>query len=416
MKISVLGAGVVGTAAAYYLARDGHEVTVIERHPGPAQGTSRSNAGLVSPGDATAWASPAALKTFIQSLYTPGLGIKVRPSLDPMFLKWCFRFLFQCTEARAKANTEIKLRLALYSRLCINEISQETGIAYDELKRGILYFFRSQQSLDAGARHMGFLGQHGLELEVVGRERLVALEPALASAAREIAGGVYSPMDQTGDSAKFVAGLAAYSTAKLGVKFAFDTAVMGLETEGERVTGIATSRGSFACNAAVISLGPESGLFGGKLGLDLPVYPVKGYTVTVPLNDPAKGPTMGGVDDDRMLAYSRLGDRLRIASTAEFAGFDRSFKPSDFASMFKTAKDLFPGAFDEAKAELWAGLRPMMPNSVPVMGRARYQNLYLDTGHGHVGWTMACGSGKFLTDLIAGRKPEIDPSGLVYRN
>lgn len=415
MKVLVLGAGVVGTAAAYYLARDGHEVTVVERHPAPARGTSYSNAGLVSPGDATAWASPAALKTFIRSLYTPNLGIKVRLRLDPYFYAWSLRFLFQCTTARLRANSEVKLRLALYSRLCINEISAETGLAYDERRRGILYFFRSQQSLDEGSENYCFLAEHGLPIEIVDRNRMVELEPGLAAAKDGIAGGVYSPIDQTGDSRMFVESLAAYATERLGVKFVFDTTVEDLVIDGDRVSGVKTPAGVLSADAVVISMGPESGLLGRRYGIDLPVYPVKGYTATVPLDDPSKGPTMGGADEDNLIAYSRLGDRLRLASTAEFAGFDRSHKPQDFARLFKAGQELFPGAFDPGKAELWAGLRPMMPGSVPIIGRARFKNLYLDTGHGHVGWTMACGSGKFLTDLVAGRKPDIDPQGLVYK-
>jgi D-amino-acid dehydrogenase len=416
MKILVLGAGVVGTAAAYYLARDGHEVTVVERHAGAAMGTSQSNAGLVSPGDATAWASPTALKTFIKSLYTPGLGIKVRPTLDPHFLIWTLRFLGQCTTARAHANTEVKLRLAFYARECINALSAETGINYDERRNGILYFYRSQQSLDAGAAHMGFLAERGLKIEIVSRDRLAEIEPGLAAVRDKIAGGVYSSMDQTGDSRMFTQHLADYCTVKLGVTFACNRTVEGLDIDGNRVRAVHTSEGPVQCDAVVVSLGPESGLFGRQIGIDLPVYPVKGYTATAPLLDRDKGPTLGGVDEDRLIAYSRLGDRLRLASTAEFAGFDRSYKRSDFASIFKTAHELFPGCIDEGKAELWAGLRPMMPNSVPIHGRARYDNLYLDTGHGHVGWTMACGSGKFVADLIAGRKPDIDPQGLTYVN
>lgn len=415
MKILVLGAGVVGTAAAFYLSRDGHDVTVVERHPAAARGTSYSNAGLVSPGDATAWASPAALKTFIKSLYTPDLGIKVRLGLDPYFYAWSFRFLFQCTNARMRINTEAKLRLALYSRLCINEISAETDIGYDARSRGIMYFFRSQESLEHGARMYGFLAENGLDIEVVDRFRMAELEPGLAAARGSIAGAVYSPMDQTGDSRMFVEALAAYAEQKLGAKFMFDTTVEDLIVEGDRVTGVKTSAGRLDADAVVIAMGPESGLLGRRNGIDLPVYPVKGYTATVTMDDPSKGPTMGGVDEDRMVAYSRLGDRLRMASTAEFTGFDRSHKPSDFKRMFETGQELFPGAFDPAKAEVWSGLRPMMPGSVPVIGPARYKGLYLDTGHGHVGWTMACGSGKFLADLVAGRKPDIDPTGLVYK-
>lgn len=414
MKILVLGAGVVGTAAAHYLARDGHEVTVVERHAGPAEGTSYSNAGLVSPGDATAWASPAALKTFIQSLYKPDLGIKVRLRFDPYFALWTLRFLTQCTTQRCRANTDVKLRLALYSRQCINEIAEATGVGFDDRRKGILYFFRSQQSLDNGTGNLRYLAEHGLEIEIVDRKRLVALEPGLADAADKIAGGVYSPMDQTGDSRLFVQRLAAWSAEHLGVTSRFGITVQGLDVDGDTIRAVNTSAGPIACDAAVIALGPESGLLGRRYGIDLPVYPVKGYTATVPLEDESKGPTMGGVDEDRLIAYSRLGNRLRLAATAEFAGFDRSHRPEDFSALFRTAKELFPGAFDERKAELWAGLRPMMPNSVPVIGRARFRNLFLDTGHGHVGWTMAAGSGRFLADLVAGRKPDIDPNGLVY--
>ncbi|MER8593196.1 D-amino acid dehydrogenase [Mesorhizobium sp. M1182] len=416
MKILVLGAGVVGTAAAYYLASDGHEVTVIERHPAAARGTSQSNAGLVSPGDATAWASPAALKTFLRGLYNHDLGIKVRLRFDPYFFAWSLRFLRQCTHKRMRANSDVKLRLALYSRDCINAVSAETGIHYDERKKGILYFFRSQQSFDTGTDNYRYLGEHGLPIEIVGRDRLVELEPGLAGAKDKIAGGVYSPIDQTGDSSQFTQRLAAYAAEKLGVQFLYGTTVEGLDIDGGRVRAVMTSAGPIIGDAVVISMGPESGLLGRRYGIDLPVYPVKGYTVTVPLEDESKGPIIGGADEDRLIGYSRLGNRLRMSSTAEFTGFDRTFKLRDFNSILNTGKDLFPGAFDESKAELWAGLRPMMPNSVPVIGRARYDNLHLDTGHGHLGWTMACGSGKFLADVVAGRKPEIDPQGLLYRN
>ncbi|MEZ2331404.1 D-amino acid dehydrogenase [Mesorhizobium sp. RCC_202] len=414
MKIVVLGAGVVGTAAAYYLAADGHEVTVIERHEAVARGTSQSNAGLVSPGDATAWASPAALKTFLRGLWNHDLGIKVRLSLDPYFYAWSLRFLRECTVKRLRANTDVKLRLALHSRMCINALSDATGIHYDERKKGILYFFRSQKSLDHGTDNYRYLAEHGLPIEIVGRERLAELEPGLAGVKDKIAGGIYSPIDQTGDSKRFTDNLAAYAAEKLGVKFLFGTTVQGLNIEGDRVRAVMTSAGPVAGDVVVIAMGPESGLLGRRYGIDLPVYPVKGYTATIPLEDESKGPTMGGADEDRLIGYSRLGNRLRMSSTAEFTGFDRSFKPRDFRTILETGKDLFPGAFDEKKAVLWAGLRPMMPNSVPVIGRAKYKNLYLDTGHGHVGWTMACGSGQFLSDVVAGRKPQIDPQGLLY--
>lgn len=413
MKIVVLGAGVVGTAAAYYLARDGHQVTVVERHPAPANGTSYSNAGFVSPGDAYAWASPGALKTFLKSLYKPELGIKIRPSLDPAFLSWTWRFLQQCTQARANANTNVKLRLALYSRECINEITSETGIDFDERRKGIVYFYRSQQGLDGGVEHFSYIGERGLEIEVVDRKRLFEIEPGLANSGDRIAGGIYSPMDQTGDSRLFTTRLADYASERHGAKFLYDTNVAGLEFSGDRVSAVKTAKGSIPCDAAVLSMGPESGVFARTLGLDLPIYPVKGYTATMELKDPDNGPTMGSVDEERYVVFTRLGNRIRLASTAEFAGFDRSHKPADFERMFGTARELFPGAIDESKAECWTGLRPMMPNSVPVIGKTRYGNLYFDTGHGHLGWTLACGSGKFLSDIVAGRKPDIEPQGLL---
>lgn len=412
----MLGAGVVGTASAWWLARDGHEVTVLERHPGVAEGTSYANAGLMSPGDATSWASPAALKTFFKGLYRRDLGIHVRLTADPYFYLWTLRFLRECTTPRLRANTLVKLRMALHSRDCINHIEEETGIAYDQRKKGILYFFRSQQSLDTGTDNYRFLGEHGLPIEIVNRRRIIELEPGLAGAADKIAGAVYSPIDQTGDSRLFATRLAAHAAETLGVDFRYGTEVQTLDIEGERVKAARTSKGSVEADAFVLSLGPESGIFGRRHGLDLPIYPVKGYAATVPLNDPAKGPTMGGADEDRLVGYSRLGDRLRLTSTAEFAGFDRSHGPKNFRTMFATGHDLFPGAFDESRAEMWAGLRPMMPSSVPVFGQAKYQNLFINTGHGHLGWTMAAGSGQFIADLVAGRKPQIDPTGLLYAN
>jgi len=411
MKITVLGAGVVGTAAAAYLAKDGHEVTVIERHDTAARGTSYCNAGLVSPGDATAWASPAALRTFLRGIFNHDLGIRVKLRADPFFYLWSLRFLRECTTARLRANTLPKLRLALYARDCINALSAEAGISYDQRKKGILYFFRSQESFDQGSVNYRFLGDNGLPIEIVDGKRIAEIEPALAGISDRIAGGVYSPVDQTGDSRQFTEALVAWATEKLGVTFRFGTTIEGLDIDGDRVVAVRTSAGPVTGDAVVLSMGPESGVFGRRHGIDLPVYPVKGYAATIPLDDPAKGPTMGGADEDKLIGYSRLGDRLRISSTAEFTGFDRTHKPSNFASMLRTAHELFPGAFDEKRAEFWAGLRPMMPSSVPVIGRARYRNLYLNTGHGHLGWTTSCGSGK----LIAGREPEFDTQGLIYR-
>jgi D-amino-acid dehydrogenase len=414
VRIVVLGGGVVGVAAAYYLSNDGHEVTLVDRNALPASETSYGNAGLVSPGDSYAWASPGALKMFVKSLVRSDLGIKVRPSLDPYFLLWTWQFLFQCTPARAHINTLRKLRIAMYSKDCINALAQRTGVQYDSSQRGILYFYRSQQSLDAGAQHMKILADHGLSIEIVGRDRLVALDPGLSAAKDRIAGAVYSPMDQTGDSCLFARNLTAWCEQRGNVRFRYGVTVRNLNIEGGRVTSVGTDQGTIEADAFVIAMGAESALLGRTVGLELPIYPVKGYSMTVPIRN--GGPTLGGVDEDKLIAYSRLGNRLRLACKAEFAGYDRSHKPQDFKMLRTVGEELFPGVAEFDKAEYWAGLRPMTPTSVPILGRARYDNLYLDCGHGHVGWTMACGSGRFVADIIAGRKPEIDTDGLLYEH
>ena len=414
MKVVVLGAGVVGVAAAYYLGQDGHEVTVIERNRQPASETSYGNAGLVSPGDSYAWASPASLAVFLKSLFRSDLGIKVRPSLDPHFLLWTLAFLRQCTPGRAHINTLRKLRIALYSRQCINELQGRTGVAYDQRQRGILYFYRSQQSLDAGAGHMRLLADHGLKMEVVNRDRMVELDPGLAAAKSGIAGAIYSPMDQTGDSCAFSRNLMHWCERNSSATLVQEAEITGLEVEGGRIRHVLTAKGNVPGDAFVLALGADSALLGRKIGLALPIYPVKGYSMTLPIRQGRAGPELGGVDEDKLIAYSRLGDRLRMSARAEFTGYDRTYKPADFRMLRQGVEELFPGVADLDQAECWAGLRPMTPTSVPILGRARFDNLFLDVGHGHVGWTMSCGSGKIVADLVSGRKPEIDMEGLHY--
>ena len=414
MKVIVLGGGVIGIATAYYLAEDGHDVTVIDRQAEAASETSFGNAGLVSPGDSYAWASPAALGMFVKSLYRRDLGVSVSPSLDPAFLAWTGKFLLQCTHTRARVNTLRKLRIALYSRDCINALEARTGINYESRKDGILYFYRSQASLDHGAAHMRLLADHGLDIEVVDRNRLVEIEPALDAAKDRLAGGIYSPMDQTGDCAMFSRRLAAWLAAERNVRFSWLTTVSGFTIENGRITCVLTDKGPIHADAFVLAMGSDSPLIARPIGIRLPIYPVKGYSITVPISEARLAPRLGGVDEDKLIAYSRLGHRLRVASTAEFAGYSRSHAPENFRAVMALAEELFGAALDLAEPECWAGLRPMTPSSVPILGPARYANFHLNVGHGHVGWTMAAGSGKFVADLIAGRKPEIDPEGLTY--
>ncbi len=414
MKVLVLGGGVIGVTTAYYLAIDGHEVTVIERNAEVASETSYGNAGLVTPGDSYAWASPEALKTFIKSLYRRDMGIKVKPSFDPRLWSWSWKFLFECTNARARINTLRKLRITMYSKACLNELVEHTRVAYDAQDKGVFYLFRTQETLDHGVAHMRLLADNGLRIEVVGRDRLADFDPGLAAAKDILAGGIFSPMDQTGDSCLFSRNLAAWCAENKEVRFACETAIRGIETEGGRVSRVTTDKGPFEADAFVLAMGCDSPLLSEKIGIKLPIYPVKGYSATVPVGENHVAPRIGGVDEDKLVAYSRLGDRLRLACTAEFAGYSRSFKPKDFAFLFRAARELFPQGGDYDQAERWAGLRPMTPSSVPIFGRARYENFYLNVGHGHVGWTMSCGSAKFVTDLIAGRSPEIDTEGLLY--
>ena len=415
MEAIVLGSGVVGTAAAYYLARDGHQVTVLERHEAPGLETSYANAGLVAPGHSYAWASPAAPRILARSLVAADQALKLRPRLDPRMWAWLWRFLLQCTDERARANTARKLRLCRYSTDLLTELAAETGIEYDGLARGNLYVYRTERSFEAGVERTRLLRDHGLELEVLDREGLCAREPALEPVKERLAGGLFSPTDQSGDARMFSRHLAEHCRASLGVRFRFGVTVDGLEADGGRIAGVRTSEGVVRGDVYVLALGHLSPFVSGTVGVKLPIYPVKGYSVTIPAGASNLAPRMGVCDEDRLTVTCPMGERLRIASVAEFGGYDTRHRPEDFRGMLGFARELFPSAGDYGRPEYWAGLRPMTPSTVPILGRARHENLYLDTGHGHIGWTMACGSGKVTADLVAGREPAIDLEGLVYR-
>ncbi|TIY01015.1 MAG: D-amino acid dehydrogenase [Mesorhizobium sp.] len=414
MKIFVLGGGVIGVTTAYYLAEAGHEVTVIDRQKGPALETSFANAGEISPGYASPWAGPGVPLKAIKWLLMKHGPLVVRPTLDPHMWVWLVRMLRNCTAERYAVNKARMVPLAEYSRDTLKALREASGIAYDERAKGTLQLFRTQQQLDGTAGDVEVLKAYGVPYEILDPDGCISAEPGLAGVREKFVGGLRLPGDETGDCKMFTDRLAELCVAR-GVTFEYDTEIRRVVKKRNRIANLNTSKGWKAADAYVMAMGSYSAKFMRTLKRPVPVYPVKGYTATLQLEDESKGPTMGGADEDQLIGYSRLGNRLRLASTAEFTGFDRTHKPSDFAAMFRTGNDLFPGAFDENKAELWAGLRPMMPSSVPVIGQARYRNLYLDTGHGHVGWTMACGSGRFLADVVSGRKPEIDPQGLVYK-
>jgi D-amino-acid dehydrogenase len=414
MRVLVLGAGVVGVTTAYELARDGHDVVVVDREPEAANFTSFANAGMVACGHAFAWASPKAPGILWKSLFRDDQPLKLRPRLDPRMWAWSLAFLRQCTASSARTNTLRKHNLCKYSQARLQQVVQATGVQYDATREGLLFLYRSEQTLARGIENMRILADNGQEMEIVDRDRMTAVEPALAPVREEFAGGVYCPTDETGDARVFSQALARKCTEE-GVEFRFGTEVKSLDANGERIGGVTTSAGRLEAEAVVLSLGVYSPHLVRPLGIKLPIYPVKGYSVTFPLVEGATPPRLGGVDEDNLVAFAPMGSRLRVTSTAEFTGYDTSHRPSDFKKMLSVVGRLFPGAADFSRATYWAGLRPMTPEGWPRFGPTRYRNLFVNTGQGHMGWTMACGSARITADLIAGRKPEIDIEGMCLQ-
>lgn len=414
MKVLVLGSGIAGVTAAWWLLRDGHEVTILDRQPAPARETSYANAGLVAPGHSFAWASPKVPKILLKSLWRDDQAFRFRLSPDPRMWAWSLKFLGQCTAARARANTLRKHALCLYSQRLFRELVAETGIDYDGQTGGLLYLYRTAATLERGIANMRVLAEDGQEQEIVDPDRAAEIDPALAGTRDRFAGGVFCPTDESGDARMFSENLGRLCAGQ-GAEFIFDTAVEGIEAEGDRVTGVRTSRGHMTADAYVLALGCYSPHVVRGIGVSLPIYPVKGYSVTLPVGAGHEAPTIGGVDEDNLVAYCRMGDRMRVTATAEFAGYDTRHRPADFAKMLRSARELFPSGGDYDRPEYWAGLRPMTPEGTPVLGFGRHRNLCYNTGHGHMGWTMACGTAAIVADLVAGRSPELPLDGMTVR-
>ena len=412
MRIVVLGGGVVGVTTAYQLQRDGHEVVVVERNPEVASGASFGNAGMIAPGHSFVWSSPRAPIILAKSLMLKDQALRFRLSADPRLYAWTWGFLKECTAAKARRNTLLKHRLAAYSQQVLDGVVADEAIDYDRNTRGILYFYRSQKALDGGVEHMRLLESDGQTIKVLTRDQVVALEPNLAHARDSIAGAILCPTDETGDCAKFTRALAARIVARGGAIMTGAT-VGGFVTDGDRVTQALTDRGPIAGDAYVLALGAESPILASKLGLRLPIYPIKGYSLTIPIGAAEAPPAIACLDEHNLVAISRFRDRLRVTATAEFAGYDASHKPSDFAFMKRVTQELFPDGAEYDRAEMWAGLRPMTPTNLPLIGRRRMKNLILNCGHGHIGWTMSHGSARITADLIAGRTPAIPMDGLM---
>jgi len=412
MRVLVLGGGVVGVTTAYRLQRDGHEVVLVERLADVASDTSAGNAGMIAPGHSFVWSSPRAPWILLKSLVLKDQALRFKPSLDPRLWTWCWQFLMQCTSAHARANTLRKHQIAVYSQRVLQQTLADDAVAYDRNTRGILYFYRDAAALGAGVAHMQLLAEDGQRIEVLDRALVVAQEPALAASGDKIAGGILCPTDETGDCAMFTRGLAALCRDR-GVAIRTGVTVQAIETAGDAVTGVRTSAGVLTADAYVLALGCQSPFLSRPIGVDLPIYPIKGYSMTMPIGHYRAPPTMAVLDEHNLVAVSRFGDRIRVTATAEFAGYDTRHKPADFAHMTSVVRELYPDGADYARAEMWAGLRPMTPDNLPIIGRKRHRNLWYNTGHGHIGWTMSHGSARLVADLIADRATEIPVEGLA---
>jgi D-amino-acid dehydrogenase len=411
MKIAVLGAGVIGVTTAYYLAKAGHEVVVVDRRPGPALETSFANAGEISPGYASPWAAPSIPIKALQWLAMKHPPLIIRPMLDMAMARWTLAMLRNCTAARYALNKERMVRLAEYSRDQLIALRAETGIAYDDRARGTLQLFRTDKQLEGVAKDIKVLKAAGVPCEVLDPAGCIAAEPGLAFTDAPIAGGLRLPNDETGDCHLFTETLAAMA-ARLGVDFRYNVVVRGLAYDGRRVTAVQTSTDTITADAYVVAMGSYSPRLVAPVGLTLPVYPVKGYSITAAIVDEARAPVSTVMDETYKVAITRLGDRIRVGGMAELAGFNHDLPPARRATLEHSVGTVFPGAGDLETARFWSGLRPMTPDSTPVVGATGVPNLYLNTGHGTLGWTMACGSGQVLADLIGGRSPAIDASDL----
>lgn len=412
MKVLILGSGVIGVTSAYYLARAGHEVTVVDRQPEPALETSFANAGEVSPGYSSPWAGPGVPVKAIKWLLMKHGPLVIRPKLDPVMWVWLLKMLRNCTSERYAVNKSRMIPIAEYSRDCLRDLRRDIGIQYDERSQGTLQLFRYQAQLDGTAEDIAVLKQYGVPFEVLSREGCIAVEPALSGVKEKFVGGLRLPQDETGDCHMFTQALAKHAQA-IGVRFLFNTSIDRIVTEGARVSGVATSAGRLQADAYVLALGSWSSRLVAPLGISLPVYPVKGYSITVPIKDASGAPESTVMDESYKVAITRLGDRIRVGGTAEISGFSDKLYDARRATLDHSLTDLFPRGGDLAKATFWSGLRPMTPDGPPVIGPTQYANLHLNTGHGTLGWTMSCGSGRVLADMLSGKKPEIDVSALT---
>jgi D-amino-acid dehydrogenase len=406
MKVLVLGAGVIGVTSAWYLAKSGHEVTVIDRHDQAGEETSLANGGQISVSHAQPWANPHAPGKILRWLGREDAPLLFRLRADLEQWRWGLAFLRECTAKRYEHNTRQLVALGLYSRANLQALRAETGIQYDQATRGILHFYTNEREFDAAAQAATLMRERGCDVEMVDARRCVELEPALREV--PLAGGSYSATDESGDAHKFTRALAALAAGR-GVQFRAGR-IVALQTQGARIGGVRLEAANelLRADAYLVCLGSYSPLYLRPLGVRLAIYPLKGYSVTLPVADASRAYTLSLTDDEHKLVFSRLGERLRIAGTAELNGYNTQLNDVRCRAILRRTLELFPGAGDPERVQYWAGLRPATPSNVPYIGATRYPNLYLNTGHGTLGWTHACGSGRAIADVVSGRRPEIE--------
>lgn len=413
MKIVVLGSGVIGTTSAWYLAQQGHEVTVIDRQPAAALETSFANAGEISPGYSAPWAAPGIPLKAIKWMFMEHAPLIIQPKPDLAKLKWMAQMLANCTAKAYHENKARMVRIAEYSRDCLTDLRSQVDIAFDERQQGTLQVFRTQKQLDGAQKDIEVLREGGVPFELLDVKGCLAVEPGLANASHKIVGGLRLPKDETGDCFKFTQALAAKAEAA-GVTFRYGTEIKRLIRRGDRITSVMTNAGEISADAFVLALGSYSPFLVKEFGIDLPVYPLKGYSITVPIKDASRAPESTVMDETHKIAITRLGDRIRVGGMAEIAGFDFSLSPKRQRTLTHSVEDLFGGAGDQSQATFWCGLRPMTPDGTPIVGRSPISNLFLNTGHGTLGWTMSAGSGRLLADIISGRATDIESEDLGY--
>ncbi|WP_045738025.1 D-amino acid dehydrogenase [Xanthomonas sp. MUS 060] len=411
MRVLILGSGVIGTATAWYLARSGCEVSVVDRQPAVGLETSYANAGQVSPGYASPWAAPGVPLKALKWLFQRHAPLAITPTADLKQYLWLAQMLRNCTAERYAINKARMVRLSEYSRDCLDQLRAETGIAYEGRQLGTTQLFRTQAQLDAAAKDIAVLREYGVPYELLDRAGIARVEPALADAPATLVGALRLPNDQTGDCHLFTQRLAALATAA-GVRFRHGETIQALLADGDRLDGVRIGGRVERADRYVVALGSYSPALLAPLGIRLPVYPLKGYSLTLPIRDPARAPNSTIQDETYKVAITRFDQRIRVGGMAELAGFDLSRPARRRATLEKVVRELYPHGGDLAAAEFWTGLRPATPDGTPVVGATGYRNLFLNTGHGTLGWTMACGSGRYLADLIASRQPQIDGEGL----